>query len=542
MTNISKICVIFSFFFIVSCSKKEEIQNQFTNSNIYHIISNGFDWSFDQDVDAKTNSGLFFMGQLSTYPFVKNYGHTLYWSDLNPSEDTYDFSEIENILNQAQQQNINVVFRLKGIVVERTPASIVNGEVKEPYVPQWVLDKHNPPTFYTLNSTDKIRVAAPWDTGIQQEYEKFIQEFSQQNFFSNNYFSGLYVHGISSSFGEEFWLKANHIQDAINAGMTENLLVQTYKDRIDWWAEAADNFKHKLIWIGYNGIHNYNREVLDDYALSKGLGWRGGGIEFYTNNAIMPPFLGQTYNSATGYVTTDWSYSLRDGNKYFGDENELLWNNVSEQTNKFMTETTIMKAAQLGMNYIWTSQEAIQLTPEMFEWFTKIAGKSPTQSPDGICWLREDYRDQFTIKNLERFVTQRDRDGYRTKNVDEIIRPKFYDSDTDIAYASRETDVANNQKGMLFFIDETFKTSITNSFKIQVYYHDENSTKWVLKFQNEDAINSSQTITGLADNLWKTAEFLIENTNLNDNNNLPDFKLEVLNDKNLKVKFVRVLK
>lgn len=529
---------------LFACSEKNDLQNQVSDDEISYVIKTGFNWEFEQDINPNSNSGLFYMGRLPDYPFVENYGHTLFWSDLNPDDGVFDFSEIKNILEEAKNRKLKVVFRLKGIVVDRVPASIENGEKKEPYVPQWVIDKHNPNTFFTLNTTsEKIKVIAPWDQGVQQEYKKFIEAFAKEELFKNSSFAGVYIHGFSSSFGEEFWLKRSRVQDAINAGMTENKLVQTFKDRIDWWAEAANEFKHKLIWIGYHGVHNYNKEVLDNYALSKGLGWRGGGIEFYTNSVIMPPYLGQTYNNETNYITVDWSNPLRDGKRYFGDENELLWNNESQQVNKFITETTVMKAGQLGVNYLWTSTEAIKLSPKMFEWFTKIAGKKPSESPDAVCWLREDYRDQYTIKNLERLLYQRDKEGYKTKNADKIIRPKFYQNEKkNFAYTSRTTDVINKQKGMLFFINETLKNTLTTRFKIQVNYFDDDTAEWILKYQNKDDVVKSKTIIGKGDNIWKTAEFIIEKGALNANREVSDFRIELLNGKNLKVKFVRVLK
>ena len=193
------------------------------------------------------------------------------------------FSDLDTALEKAENQNYKVIIRLKCHVTARQNLSGAM-DANCPFVPQWVLDLHEPAQFVTRNTSDRyIRVAAPWDTGLQKELLSFIDVFGKKGYPADKRIAGIYITGFSSSLGEEFWLHRDYLQNALNAGMTERSLLTTYQTRINAWVDAAGEHVYKLIWIGYGEIQNsgYDGDRLNDYALDMGLGWRHGGPDTY---------------------------------------------------------------------------------------------------------------------------------------------------------------------------------------------------------------------------------------------------------------------
>ena len=509
-------------------------------------------WGFPEEVQYNENSGLWFSNELPEVDLVRSAGVTLPWSLMNPAEGTYDFSLLEDYLTRAEAENISLIIRLPSSVTEQN-GPFSHGDEMVPFVPEWVIKKHNPPQFYTLNDTRTglhIKVAAPWDENLQNEYRLFISEFGSRGYIADRRIKGIYIHGISSSFGEEFWLNRDSSDRAIKAGMTEEKLFNAFRNRIDWWCEAAGEERWKLVWItcGNIGDTDYTGEKLNQYALSSGLGWREGGMESYHRN--IPPHLGQTYNN--GYVTVDWDSSYRDGVRYFGEEieNRLidLYAGFTELEQKHFTQSSLMRAAQLGMNYLWTSEEVVNSAPAMFRWWIRIAGKNDLTAPDAVCWLREDYFDSGGIipwKNMERFLFQRDLPGAMTKPVLRIDRPEFYTDPENIHYdyTARSTDIANGSNSMLFLIDDTFRKKIKNGLLIKVYYFDDTHNIWQLQIPSESDVLIAGEIQGTAENRWKTLEIEVpeipetrpEGTNF-------DFRLLIISGGDLTVKFFRAIK
>jgi hypothetical protein len=552
------ICLLGSFFwfrpmFSSSTFVGDSIQTTKASNNAQmrgftHTIENGFDWSFPYHVTPKSNSGAFYMNTLGESEDIQLIGVTLFWSLLNPADNVYDFTMLDQIISLAEEHNVKIVLRLKCSVVDRYTGGS-DADQYLPYIPQWVLDKHKPTIFYTLLKPPTfIQVAAPWNEGVQKELQKFISVFGKKNFLSHDRLAGLYVHGISSSAGEEFWLDRRYTQYALEAGMTEEKLMRAFENRITWWAEAAGENVHKLAWIHFGNIQlqNYDPDRLNNFAIKKGLGYREGGIEYY--NAWINKYLGQTVDKE-GHIHTDWNHPFRDGKRFFGEEAEVIFPEYPKNTQIHCFESSIMRLAQLGMNYVWVSEPAVSLSPAMVRWWTKIAGKNQKSSPEAVCWLREDYidysyRKTTTLRNFEHFLVQRDQKGFYTDPVEKTKRYVFYMDplNIDYDYAARSTNVKRKDTGMLFYIDPVFRENMGTQFYIKVMYLDSNKCKWVLSHGTHWKQAVSATIKGTADNQWKTATFNITQFVGEQEPFASDFSLQVLNNEDLTVKFVRVIK
>jgi hypothetical protein len=516
-------------------------------------IRTGTDWSLPDWVQRSSRSGGLYMDRDPDRAFLSLKGITLSWANLNPAENQYDFSDLDTALEKAENENYKIIIRLKcHVTARRTLSGAMDTHC--PYVPQWVLDLHSPAQFVTRHTSDRyIRVAAPWDRGLQKALLTFIDFFGKKGYLADERIAGIYITGLSSSLGEEFWLHRDYLQHALDAGMTERSLLTAYQTRINAWVDAAGEHVHKLIWIGYGEIQNsgYDGGRLNDYALDMGLGWRHGGPDTYHD--ILSPEVGQTYTN--GYMKTDWSHPLRDGQRIFLGEVEYVFEQpdadkaMTEQTH--MTESAIMRMAQLGMNYAWTSDEFLEYAPQMFTWWTLTAGKGPRNSPDAACWLRQDaiyvktHAKKYPIKNFERFLYQRDQAGAKTRPVLPVNRAAFWNDpgEQHYDYSARATDVRNGSDKMIFSLEPGFLNTLNAPFTIKITYFDNNAAQWLLEVPAGKSYLQSSPITGKSDDTLKTVTFTI--STIQDRTNLYEecaFRLRVLNDQDLTVKFARVIK
>jgi hypothetical protein len=527
-------------------------------------IIDGFFWQLPENVAAASNAGIFFMNRDDGLSSTNWRGETFSWAELQPAADSFAFGILEAHMARARLADRKLVLRIPSSVI-RQQSPWRAGE--ESYMPSWVVEACEPPWFYSLASNGTsfapvdprqssafIRVATPWDSCVQSNYKKFVAEFALRNYLSSPVVAGVYVHGISTSFGEELWLHKAYISNAVKAGMTQHKLISCFKKRISWWADAAQEDVGKLVWVGCTNIHDNQRRFpcrqLDDYALALGCGIRGGEIENF--HAYPPPRYGQSYKS--GYVSVDWSHPLRNGKRYFGDELENVWAKkhprATAEMTRYCTESSLMRVVQLGLNALFTSPDVIQVSPDMFDWCVKNMAKQPSASPEAICWLREDYyrgaKESIPWKNFEHFLYQRDFPGASTIPVYKIERPRFYQDpgkDRNWDFTARRTDVQNGSSKMLFFLDKQFANSIRQPYSmIAVTYYDNTQCIWSLKARLEDSITISSKVYNKGDGKWKTAIFR-KLKPMHHGKLAQDADIEIIaHEQNVTVRFVRVVR
>ncbi len=524
----------------------------------------GEDWSFPVSVTEEPYSGLFRLGSDSSPDapggLVKNIGRTLTWASLNPAEDVYDFSYLENVLDSAATAtpSYGVIFRLKSSVHDGTEQG--QGGVQTQLIPQWVLDKYSiqaqphgdaDDTGYSDNDTfhtthNKLYVA-PWHPGVQAEWRKFIREFGRRKYIQSRHFIAIYLHGVSKSDGEEMDIEAGEFrgqaEDTVPGSGYATLgaaLMGCFQQRMDTWAQAAGPYIHKVIWVGAGTISGvdsaYNPVDLDNYALVTGLGSRRGFIEHYYYGRIQPPTAGQNYNN--GYMTSDWSAELRDG-RYWGDENEETdeYGSVTGEIRELAYKSSFFRAAQVGMNFLWTGAAPIGYAGGIPGWFTKVAGKPAAHSPDAAVWLRQaqvrvlpapPWTNQYTtqdtsqpFKNLERLVYQRDITNRMSVATQLKAMPYVSLKDKAVTdeYTARRTDVANGSREMAFMLDAGFKSAIkaqAQPLQIKVHYLENHTSQWTLRVAKSGStyVDLGNVQATTASNTWKTVTFTLTSANL----------------------------
>jgi hypothetical protein len=402
---------------------------------------------------------------------------------------------------------------------------------------------------------DNIEVAAPWDPCLQDHYLAFIDAIGKANILSHPALLGVYIHGISTSYGEEMWLDDKAKVKAEGAGMTPEKFRNTFSNRLYAWAEAAGPHVYKLAWVrAQPGIpgEDYQSECqyLDTLAISLGMGCRGGGLEIY--HGYTWPVIGQSFDN-DGHLHRDQSWPVTAEGRYFGDEIESLdwWSYVPETSRPLIWTATIFRAVQLGVNLLWVSDETYLYAPEVTHWYTLVAGWKPEESPEAICWLREDYilrnGETVTWKNFEHLLSQRDVSYGKSVPVIPVQRPicpSLEPSDIDYDLTARSTAVNSGQTRLAFFIDEIFADSLSGSIQIKVVYLDNTEANWVIETVDQDEILlKSDIVRGQADGHWRTATFMLsqppECGQLDDE---ADFHIRVVRGGDLTVRFVRVIR
>lgn len=458
------------------------------------------------------------MNSGSTHALIRHRGMTLTWADLNPAEGVFDFSHLERQLEAARTSGGMALFRLKASILDGEEQGVVNRQRR--FVPQWVVDKHRPPTF--LIGPGK-RYVAPWHPGVQAEFAGLVREIGRRGYLASPHFLAIYLHGISASRGEELNIKEEtYTRAAQEAGLTPQTLVDCFRARIDRWVEAAGAQIGKVVWVGCGEIKGmpYPREALDDYALSKGLGARGGFIEHYFYGPIHPPAAGQTY--VDGHVRVNYGAPLRDG-RYFGDENEEddEFGTASGRELAFAARTPYFRAAQAGINFLWVSAKTIAWAgggEGIPGWYARVAGKGPKEAPDAACWLREAYvrgldgnfKSSLPWKNLEHLLFQCDVEGARAVPAERYEMPyvSLKDRQKPHEFTARRTDCAAGQNAIAFSLEPAFRASLDGAAQIKVHFLDNSRARWTVRTAAAGGrTRDLGVVEGRGDGRWKTATF-----------------------------------
>lgn len=490
-------------------------------------------WGFPYAPQPLRYSGYLTSGSPDT--LIRSKVVVVSWKDLNPEEGVYKLDTYLDAAINAAPADGGVLFRLKASVFNDEFGSDkeegTNGVDQTQMMPPWVVAKYSVPTFQS--DTDKV-VAAPWDAGVQKEFKRLIAEICRRGYLANPKVVGFYLHGVSSSNGEELNMNSvTYVNNAAaTAGGTHSTLKSTiessFPERMGYWETFGGAYARKIIWVGagdWSGMSpHYDKNLVNAEAVAAGLGQRRGFIEHYLYAKVHPPLAGQiiknfaSSGSDGAYIETPWSApvdAMRDG-RYWGDENEEsdLWtkSNPTWETDHpaesfVLYRSSFFRAAQLGMNFLWTHAKAVDRAGNrngtdgspivdsgdaVPYWWRAIAGKNAALSPDAACWLRQatvtniNYSGVPTTiewRNMERMVMQRDLidDGTAdhgtllpnslTVKTQSMTMPNLNNVSPDVDYTARKTNGTSSNYRMAFKLDPAFRSSIENGKAIQIRVH-----------------------------------------------------------------------
>lgn len=502
---------------VIKAVHVQELREAVRGLEVPHELSTiaGEDWSLSADVRPKPGTGLLTMGAASARPEVQHRGHTVTWAELNPAEGSFDWSPITSWLDDAVEGEYGVVLRVKANVTERqSPWG------SEPAVPQWVLDKHSPPVVDLRNNSpnDYIKVAAPWHAGLQLEHLAWIERFGLQGFLDHPNLLGVYVHGISTSFGEEFWFDRPAFDNLTAAGMTPELLEQAFTVRLNAWAAAFGSQTARLAWVSVGWLdatpeeasaYRQVKDNLNSLAHTLGMGTRFGAPERYHSWLTQN---GQSIDG-DGYLTADDGHALIAEGRYWGGENED-WAGTADEAYEYRTAT--LRALQMRMRLLWVHDAGVALDSEINHYFSLTAGKRADEAPDAWCLLREaDVRqgsDKVELKNFERWLNQREVEGSltrRTRMKTRAAQPNDWDQPVD--WTARSTDRAAGVSRITFTVDHSFlPPGSATPLTLKVTWVDDGAV-WRVRHATPAGAIESAPISGTADGKLKTTSIQLVN-------------------------------
>ena len=157
-------------------------------------------------------------------------------------------------------------------------------------------------------------------------------------------------------------------------------------------------------------------------------------------------------------------------------------------------------------NYLWMSSSSVDMDPGLTAYVSLALGRRAKDSPDAFCYLREStVRGSYagkqgkttSIRNFERWLFQRDRDGYRTRPAAQAAQhemmwmaPKGFKSD----WIARRTDIASGNSRIGFALDDSFFSGGPHSVAIKVTYHDVGHGRWSLVYGRPGGLQGRRSI------------------------------------------------
>lgn len=512
------------------------------------------DWSLPYWVDPSYNSGLIFYDYIyhdypGEYKDISTVGYR--WRDLNPDEGVYDWSDIEEDLADTEIMYIRIML------------------TDTIHVPQWLFHKypelhekaflmHEYNDFFEENSEGYF--VPFWHAGVKEEMHQFFNAFKEQGYASNPKIHHMYIPGAYT------WGEFSRAPDEIleRDGLTPETYVNEFKDLIDMFADAFENFEYKLVYTGYDILENDSGEYWRDgvgrkpskYVVKKGLGYRTGMLEKFNFVNTEFPNYGHNLSIQNGknyIVTDDFNPMIADSNRVTANENEAFCYG-DYPCDYYHIKMSVLKQLQMRHRFSYTNHHAYEIDDAIHHYFFLTAGKQYYDSPDAWCALRDAKdiyqwwthypdREDFYYSNWERWLYQRDveSDG-KTQRAYYIDDEPYWTLNGD-AFEARSTIVKDGQNYIYFNVDDKFMYRGPYEIEIKVTYLDNFDGQWQLQYQNKDEDYAAIDMTNSNDNQWKTATFKIDDdyfTNGLAGGN--DFRLFNGGEHDLTVRFVRTIK
>lgn len=465
-------------------------------------VRDGWDWSLPPKVKPAPNSYSTFyrtgfkhmrqkISELKPLPFpsIPVIGFWLNWKDLEPVEGEYNFEPLVEAIKAAAEKGYYSTIRIHTASTR--------------FAPQWLFDKYG--VQFDPNPEKKGDGMQPIDPAqpeFHKRYIKLIDAFGASGIPQMEEVKGMYVGYSSYSNGdEEIGPKGKNPDEFPHV-----------IERLDAWARAAKGVEGKVFMGEWS-----------DYGVSKGFGIRRGFVEMYLY-FIPAPQIGQ-YVDKDGYLCVDENSPIIKNNARNGEENEeyeLYWTTPQgryrwgKNTDSFNYRyfTSNLRMLQMRTNdVIWNE---FTIDPEMFVWVGLELGKTVKKAPDAWCFLRESYlwpnymksasNPSTGLKNFERWVYQRDSEGFETEPAVKIIQPvKMWMVRDD----KRFDYVARTGAKIGFKVDHNFLKGRNKKVAVKVSFFDFGKGKFRIDFNHDGAVES-RTVECTDSGKVRTATFFVE--------------------------------
>jgi hypothetical protein len=497
----------------------------------------GWDWSLPPAVKPIPYSGVKYPNESKiTIPGNRLYFFRTSWKELEPEEGVYKFDDLRKRIEDVPSGFAGLDFHLYASVYEVKPTA---AEDLERTGPAWLVDQHH---VGLIEEKSKTNVAKPfqvinfniYDPKYHERYLKFLKALGESGIPQMKQIMNVYVHGLSSSRGEE-------TDETVNK--PENLTI--WKERLAATAQAFKGVEYKLEWVGSEN------ESIMKYVYELGMGQRSGFVEMYMlhcNN----PLLGQIVDKE-GYLTVDESLPPIAEGRAFGDENE-------EYTSFFIprfgpVETwshryreSMLRVLEMRRNFMWTNINALIPDLSLLGYVSLELGRKVENTPDVWCYLRESYvqkQNGYTgpVKNYERWLYQRDRENSSTipaVKVDQMASMRGPPPGKKYDFIAHKTDIASGNSKIGFAMDDRFLQGGPFQVAVKITYQDIGKGKWSLVYKTKDGENS-KNLTCEDSKKAKTATFFLDDAYFPAEKMDDDFEIRA-DEGDATISFVRVIK
>lgn len=427
------------------------------------------------------------------------------WREIEPKEGVYDFSKVLSRIQQAKEAGLEVSLRVLTNSKARGtgPEAVSRGEA-----PLW-LEKYGVPLLPRKESGHNLNFD-PAHPEFHKRYLKLVDALAKAGIPQR--VKAAYVGYASHSFGDE------GIGPYPESEAAKNDALPHVRERLDAWQRAFKGIEHKVFMGGSS-----------HYGYDKGFGVRRGFVEMYLYN-IPNEDLGQHIDAA-GYLYVDEQAPVIQRRLFNGEVNEEYepsWATAGRgyrfgaTTNSFPYRyfTSTLRALQMRCTYIHTTGHLI---PEMLPFLSLEVGRTVEDAPDVWAFLRTSYlkastyrakdvlnrtitateeKEGIPVKNFERWLYQRDAEGYETRpaiKINQAIKMWMVPADRYYDY------IARAGKRMGFDIDDRWQGK-KGELAIKVSYMDTQPGNLQLVF-NQGAGIKTQRLNG--DGRLKTTTFVV---------------------------------
>ena len=426
--------------------------------NAQDTIENGWDFSLPPSVTVSPKSYLVFarvfsLKQNTKLPPVNIKANPVLsiwvpWKELEIGKDQYDFTRLKSIVEAAATSGYGVEIR------PLTAIAAKKGDREQRSVPDYVAAYDTPIFTAPPGKGDRVSHYDPSHPDFHRRYLKFVEAFGKSGIAKNPVVKSIVVGYSSPSFGDE--KIGPHGMDWKNEP-------PHVKERLDAWAQACEGVTNKVMMCG-DSAHGF----------SKGFGTRGGFVENYMYR-IPEPSIGQFMDSK-GYLSIDETAPVIENRGLNGEENEEYEEKWAGPNGRFGKTTesfpyryfsSTLRSIQMRVNIVLLNP--FSLYPELTTYLSLQMGRTVNDTPDVWCFLRENQmRGGTPCKNYERWLYQRDSEGYETEAVLPVSMPVRQW----MIANGRDTDlIARAGKKMGFAVDDRFlpETPQPVTFKITFY-------------------------------------------------------------------------
>jgi hypothetical protein len=460
-------------------------------------IVTGWDWSLPPGVKPAEGSGIFNLNSNVPANFpgfhLKQVNAT--WSELEPVEGRYDFSSITSALNDRSYDG--VLLNVRGMVVSIVDANGRPALPQEITAPIW-LSQSAPKVTEPLRNGVHITNLQIYDSRVKSKLLQLIKAIGSSGIPGHERLVAQIIHGVSGSRGEECCTSQNNA----------NAVYSAMHDIITAWTDAYGPNARKLAWL------KEDPTVLFDAAVKKGgAGMRGGIIENWVRNQYTPGDpnqTGQIYDD--GYLLVDEGFAPIAQGRAWIDENEVYDRRFSSQEliqQNYRMAT--LRSLQMRRSIMWTEKNSV-INPSILNWMSLGLGKNSRNAPDAWVALMRTWtlsEGEKEVKNLERWLYQRDRNGVMTSPA---VRKDhgFNASGNDLLNRSKwNVDLARTGRDIGIAVDDRFLSGGPHDVAIKVTFLDSSREQWSLEYAKADGTVGSRKVQGGGTDMVRTATFFI---------------------------------